>query len=101
MTEPIRPDIAFARKKETIPDEVFEVFNELIVENLKPNGKATFNQSDVTERLSTRGIEPKEAFDRGWLDVEGAYEDIGWYVQYDSPGYNEFYSASFTFKVRP
>lgn len=33
--------------------------------------------------------------------VKLVYEQYGWSVEYDRPGYNETYSTSFTFKPKP
>jgi len=36
-------------------------------------------------------------FDNHWLDVEPIFEDCGWKVEYDKPGFNENYPATFKF----
>lgn len=45
-------------------------------------------------------VKRQEIFDNGWLDIETVYEDSGWSVEYDKPGYNESYEASWTFKPK-
>lgn len=32
-----------------------------------------------------------------WLNFEGAYRRAGWKVEFDKPGYNESYPATFKF----
>ncbi len=43
----------------------------------------------------------RQAFEKGWLDVETLYEENGWDVEYDKPGFNESYPATFTFSRSP
>lgn len=84
------------RQETVIPPEVYEVFNEMIVERLR-HGSASFKLKEVTERLAARGIDRQEMFDKGMLDVEPAYIEVGWKVEYDQPGYNETYDAYYIF----
>lgn len=42
-------------------------------------------------------IDRQEIFDNCWLDVEDIFEEVGWKVVYDKPGYNESYPANFEF----
>ena len=99
LNRPIKPDEIPEHKATQIPDEVFNVFNELILENIGTGRAATILQNDVLDRLKDVGIDRREAFKKGWLDVEGAYRREGWVVMYDKPGYNEDYPATFTFKM--
>ena len=101
---PIKPSEVSAKKIESLPAKVFQVFNRLIGESW--NGySATVMQGVAADMVAealrlTRG----EVFDRHLLDVEDAYREAGWYVEYDKPGYNESYEASFRFtraKVSP
>lgn len=95
MTNPIRPDEVKAAK--TIPHQVIETFNALITENFH-HGCATVLQKEVVSRLVDAGLDKKEIFKRGWLDVEALFEDHGWKVNHDNPGYNETYDAVFEFR---
>ena len=94
--QPIKPSQIIAKKKDTIPEEVFEVFNELITEHFS-NGSSTFKLKDVVKLLVKKGLKENVIFDKGWLDVEEIYEKAGWDVSYDKPAYNESYDATFTF----
>lgn len=103
MTRPIRPSDVSKVKKSSIPDEVFQAFNELIAEKMRGKS-AVVMQNEVIERILKK-MEPKECtraqiFDNGWLDVEADYSRSGWSVDYDKPGYNEMYEAKFTFTAR-
>ncbi len=95
---PIKPGDVISAKAKQIPDQVFEVFNELITE--KWDGRcALVKQTDVVERIVEKyGATREEIFAKGWIDVEDAYRSVGWSVEYDKPGYNENYAAFFVFK---
>jgi hypothetical protein len=99
MIGPISPREAEQKKKEDIPEFVYEAFNELISENLKNGKYATVMQKDVVARIKKKGgiRNTQMIFDKGWLDVEKAYEKARWKVEYDKPGFNESYEASFRF----
>jgi hypothetical protein len=95
--KPITPDEVVERKKETIPDIVFEVFNYLIAENFNGHS-ATILQKEVDALLKKKKVNVDEAYKRHWLDVEDIYRGAGWDVAYDKPAYNETYEASFEFR---
>ena len=100
MTKPITPAEAGIEKLKKIPPEVVEAFNELIVENLE-GGSATVMQSDAVKRIQSKLTIQREAiFKKGWLDVEPLFEQHGWSVEFDKPGYNETYEAHFTFSKK-
>ena len=96
---PIRPS-EVAKKKEIIfPDAVFTAFNELIAQQFY-NGSATIKQDDIVELMVKKGLYRAEIYKRGWLNIEDTYRKAGWKVEYDKPGYNESYPATFTFSAR-
>ena len=96
MTEPIRPqDI-----KSIKPDEVIEVFNELI-QKYWDGTQARFRQDEAVKLVSTKmNKAPKFLFDHHYLDIEDLYRQSGWMVEYDKPGYNESYPPTFTFSKK-
>ena len=91
-------------KKSSIPDEVIEAFNELIVENWKKDS-ATIKQKDAVARIIEKLPEFKdkstELFELGYLDVEKIFRNAGWVVKYESPdrGDSDFF-AFFTFRKK-
>ena len=97
MARPLTPDEAAGHKAAVLPEEVIEVFNDLIARNW--NGRtATVAQEDAVQALSARlGIARDEVFGRQLLDVEPVYQAQGWQVRYDKPGWNESYGAYFEF----
>jgi hypothetical protein len=96
MSGPIKPsEVAFA-KVNTFPDAVWDSFNELITQNYS-DGSAIVEQADVVKLMVEMGLDREDINSKGWLNVEDAYEKAGWKVEYDKPGYNESYPATFTF----
>jgi hypothetical protein len=102
MPGPISPEEAV--KQHVIPEEVFEIVNRLLVERFAPGHTVHITQTEVLDGL--RGLEKfaeinrQSMCDKGWLDFEAAYQNAGWLVSFDKPGYNESYEASWTFRKR-
>ena len=97
MKEPIRPEDVAAAKMTDLPEEVIDVFNELIVATWDGRS-ATVMQDEAAEEIATRlGVSRQEVFDRRLLDVEPIYRAFGWGVCYDKPGFNESYAPRFIF----
>lgn len=93
MVKPISPDQV--GNGSHIPDEVFEVVNKLLQANWT-GSSATIKQKEVLDVLEAHYARDT-AFDKGWLNFEGAYRAQGWKVVYDKPGYTEFYGAYWKF----
>ena len=51
----------------------------------------------VIDLMVKKGLKRDKIFSEGWLNIETVYEDAGWDVYYDKPGYNEDYKPSYTF----
>jgi len=100
--KPIRPSEVQNRKNETIPDVVIEAFNELIVKGLNASGThSTVKQSEAVALIHSKDSTLSGTLvDNGWLDVEDLYRCAGWEVEYDKPGYNESYPATFKFSKK-
>ncbi len=101
VVEPISPAEALKNKNNTIPPEVIEAFNELIAKNF--NGRtATILQKEVAALAANKlSVSTDYLYKNKWLDVEDVFSERGWEVDYDKPGFNESYDATFTFKARP
>lgn len=97
--KPIKPGEVSKKKKQDIPDAVFEAFNELITENYN-NGVAKIYTKDIVARITAKGFNRNEIFKKGWLDIEDIYDNAGWTVEYDHPGWDENYEEHFTFTDR-
>jgi hypothetical protein len=101
MTGPIKPSDVQAPHDSSLPEEVFQVFNDLIRENWDGNQAKVMQAHAVTRIASDLKIRRDEVFDRKLLNVEGIYRKQGWVVEYDKPAYNESYEAYFIFRKRP
>lgn len=93
---PISPKDVEKEKIINFPSEVFEAFNELIIEN-SGSGEIYVGQKEVVARMIQKGLSKDEIYKKGWLDVEDVYRKAGWKVDYDKPGYNEDYEPYFKF----
>lgn len=102
--KPISPNEIGKAKASRISDDVIEAFNELIAKHW--NGKsATIKQDEVIQLiLKKRANMGKESnrrdiFENKELDIEDLFRAEGWQVEYDKPGFNESYEASWTFDI--
>jgi hypothetical protein len=97
--KPITPDEVVSKKIECIPDEVIAAFNELIAEAW--NGRSAFVYQDAAvKRISDKLAMVDKTYKIGYLDVEPIFEQAGWKVVYDKPGYNETGRSFFTFSKK-
>lgn len=96
MPGPIKP--SEVDKRDVIPQTVFEIFNVLIT-TAWDGTQAIVRQDDAADRISKDlGIPRADVFKFHYLDVEEAYRKVGWAVEYDKPGFNETYPATYTFR---
>lgn len=85
-----------------IPDIVFEVVNDLLLTKPRKNNRIIITQDEILNKLT--GDEGCDRFrrqamlDKGWLDFEDIYREVGWRVTYDKPAYNENYKPYFIFE---
>jgi hypothetical protein len=95
--KPITPAEARGKKKESIPPEVFEVFNQLLTEKYAEDITITQNEVMTMILKALPNVKRQQVFDRGWLDIEDVYRSAGWAVEYEKPAYNESGEAFWTF----
>ena len=97
----ISPKDITAHKQNSIPEFVFDAFNKLIAADFS-GSVATVKQNAVIEQIlaSQIDIDRQTIFSNRWLDIEDVYEQAGWKVVYDKPGYNETYEAYWMFKKK-
>ena len=97
MSGPIKPKEVQAQREASIPEEVFQVFNDLIKKNWS-GYEATVMQHEAAHLICEKlKITSTKLYENGWMDVETAYRKAGWKVVYDKPGYNETYEANYRF----
>lgn len=91
---PIRPENVVFEKERSTPNEVFEAFNELIVQEwdgICANILQDTVVSVIIEKFNKAGflnkdgepINRKEIFERRWLEIEDIYRKAGWRVEHD------------------
>lgn len=104
MTKPITPAEISAKKTQIIPPTVIKIWNEAIASKFSGNS-AIVKQEEIVESILAQDIvhdsikvTRSKIFELGWLDIGEMYMAAGWSVTYDRPGYNETYSATFTFR---
>lgn len=90
-----------AKNRNRIPEEIFNVFNDMIQE--KWDGKqAILRQNDVIKQIEIQTSFNREyLFDKKYLDVEPSFHERGWNVVYDKPAYNETYEPFWRFQIPP
>lgn len=85
-----------AERGDHIPDGVIKAVNQL----LKENASSTYivlKQCDVVKAIKEcMGVTTVPV---KWLDFEPVFRKAGWKVEYDKPGYNESYEATFAFRA--
>jgi hypothetical protein len=79
--KPIKPSEVDAAKKLVIPEFIISELLELVLARNPGYSRATI-------------------FKENYFDFEPLFRSEGWDVEYDGPGYNENYKATFTFKKK-
>lgn len=87
---------ASRERGDTIPPEVIEVVNRLLMDSnsarpvltLTEVKKAIFEKTGCTN------------FPNEWLNFEPVFRAQGWRVEYDAPRYNESYEPTYTFSPK-
>jgi hypothetical protein len=96
MVKPITPREVVIKKEQSLPNEVIDVFNELIAENF--NGRCSIvMQDDAAKRIALKmNVSVDHLYKNRLLDVETVFRKAGWKVEYNNP-FNESYKAFFIF----
>jgi len=101
--KPISPDEAYKERVFSIPDEIIETVNQLLIKNVSKGGHATILQKDIESlalgKFLANGkvVSASSMYENGWLDFEDQFRAAGWKVEYDRPGYGDSYDANFKF----
>lgn len=102
MSQPIKPiskEEAQQKVKERVfPDYIMQAFNECIVE-AKIKKSNNILKEDVIKKILELSPEMKRQtlFDEHLLDVEDAYRQAGWKVEYRAPDRGEDFEPYFIF----
>ena len=105
MIHLITPEEAEKAKRSSIPDYVFQAFNELLAENFYDVGTIIY-QHEVLKRIlslypsiieNDKDSIVNSLFINHWLDVEKFYERAGWKVTFYKPSYYEDFDPYYKF----
>jgi hypothetical protein len=99
--KPLSPSEVEKKAQSDIPDCVIDAVNNLLVKEYR-NGSATLRQKDILKEIRRidENMTSTILFENGWMDFEPIFRKAGWSVEYDKPGYNEDYEATFKFKKK-
>ena len=96
MTKPITPE----EVKKTVPSRVILAFNQLIAERWD-GYSSTIPQKEAVQRIiDICAVTRDFIFEKGYLDVESIFQEAGWEVAYDKPGWDENYEPFFRFRKK-
>ena len=106
MIHLITPEEAEKAKISSIPDYVFQAFNELLAENFVGNVGTIIYQHEVLKRIiniypyiieDDKDSIVNSLFVNHWLEVEKIYEEAGWEVTFHKPAYYEDFDPYYNF----
>ena len=105
MIHLITPEEAEKARKSSIPDYVFQAFNELLTENFYNVGTIIYQHEALKRILSLypsiiendKDSIVNSLFVNHWLDVEKFYERSGWEVTFYEPSYYEDFDPYYKF----
>ena len=93
--KPITPKEAASGQQ--IPDIVIDTVNRHL-QSCGGSRRIVLSQNILLQRLEEQGLLRADIFDKGWLNFEPLFEEAGWDVTYDKPGYCEAGDAIFIFE---
>ncbi len=94
---PIKPEDLDLLKEESIPEWVFELFNNAIVKDWDGKESVVKQWQIVRDMVASGKCLENDIFDKGYLDVESVYRKVGWNVVYKKADYFDRNSSSFLF----
>lgn len=97
------PKDAKEHKLASIPDFVYQAFNNLLAKNYDAYSTVILQHEVIKEILTVCPLDSMTSqivLENKWLDVEDEYRKNGWEVEYDKPGLGESYPARFIFKPK-
>ena len=97
--KPLSPLEVKQKAIESIPSEMVQAVNELLIENAS-RSSITLKQKDIEARfnkLSNGKYNHVDIYDKGWMDIEPIFRNAGWKVRYESPDRDQSFDEFFTF----
>ena len=103
--KPISPEKVEQIRIHEMPEAIIQATNELIVRSW--NGRsATVKVEEIVDQYFRVSGEEKNAatrgklFDKHYLDIEPAYREAGWKVEFEKPDYTESFPSYFVFSKK-
>lgn len=98
-TKPLSPSDIDSNLENIIPEFVIQAVNNLLKKEYRNGQPVVLQQDEIIAEIRRVNAKTKRStiFDQHWLDFESIFQKSGWKVEYDKPGYNESYPATFTF----
>lgn len=99
-TKPYSPSDCL--NKRVIPGFVLEAFNELLTKRFMRGGLVVISRDEIIPIILGKAPENLDLkremlFINGWLNIQAAYENNGWKVEWDGKDYTGDGSNSWTF----
>lgn len=99
--KPLSPSEVKQKAIESIPDEMIQAVNELLIENAS-RSSIVIKQKDIEDRfrkLSKGKYNHVDIYAKGWMDIEPVYSKAGWKVRYESPDRDQNFEEYFAFTL--
>ena len=98
--KPITPDEIPDEPKVEVPEQVIEVFNELIRKH-RIGSASWFEEGEVLDAIREKGLtQVVDLVVRSWEDVLKIYRDVGWIANYNYHSWDRISLATFYFDKR-
>lgn len=97
MVKPITPGEVIVARKKMLPDDVIEVFNELITRAFNGRSALVSQREALTQIAARLNLSRDQVFMSGYLDVEAVFSEAGWIVKYEQPARDEAFEPYFEF----
>lgn len=98
IIKPISPNDIMDNLEKIIPSVVIQAVNELLKTSYRGQAIVLKQEDIVNEIIKLDGSLTRTIiFEKKYLDFEKIYENNGWVVEYDKPGFNEDYTPIFKF----
>lgn len=97
VVEAFSPEDARKARTGGFPNEVIRLVNAMLAKSSLAYVNPVIYQDDVVDELVKLGYDRARIFADHLLDFEKLYEEKGWTVSYDKPGYSDSGKAYWVF----
>lgn len=100
---PLTPAEVKAKAIESIPSEMIQAVNELLIENASRHS-ITIHTKDIITRFrklaNGKYDHVANVSEKGWLDFEPLFRNAGWSISFNSPDRGESFESYFRFNYK-